>query len=550
MIEEKGAAQRLLFESEAKFRTVFEVSPQILIILDRSWGLIEANREFARRTGLSLAEASGRPIWEIFLDKPEEAEKLKAEMGEKGQVLGLEVSREEEGGRSFYLFYGKMLKLESQDYILGVFADISARKAAETERAHLLDKLSRSRRLEAMGQMASEVAHELNNILSGVIGYPQLLLEQSQNLDQSQRAFLEDTMDAGRRAASAVADLMTMASGVATSKVRLDLNEIFARFLASDSWRQGLKDLPSPPTVTTDLPPGGIYAEGSPVHLKKIGKSLMERALLSAAQKGKGGEIRLSAFYAQLSEKPSGTAAGFDNLKPGGHSQRFAAFRVEDNGPPIPKEDREGIFEPFYLEKEGAGALGLATAANAAREHGGGMEVAFSPGGTAYTLYFPAASPVSKPLVGKNGQSLERYRGSGQKILVVDDVDIQRKLAQKMLTALGYEPISVPSGEEAVKYMMDNQADLIVMDMIMRPGINGRESYEAILAFKPRQKAIIASGMAENEEVAKALALGASGFIMKPYTLEDISLAVWKALNDGGAGYAAEEAAGKGRDGP
>jgi CheY-like chemotaxis protein len=100
-----------------------------------------------------------------------------------------------------------------------------------------------------------------------------------------------------------------------------------------------------------------------------------------------------------------------------------------------------------------------------------------------------------------------------------------------MLTNLGYEPETAASGEESVEYLRVNDVDLVVLDMIMTPGINGRETYEAILAFKPGQRAIIASGMAETEEVEKAQALGASHFVSKPYTLEDIAGAVHRALH-------------------
>jgi DNA-binding NtrC family response regulator len=99
-----------------------------------------------------------------------------------------------------------------------------------------------------------------------------------------------------------------------------------------------------------------------------------------------------------------------------------------------------------------------------------------------------------------------------------------------MLATLGYTPFSVPSGEEAVDFLKKEDVDLVILDMIMTPGINGRETYGLIMEFKPHQKAIIASGMAETEEVAKAQAMGAGQFVNKPYTIEDIAAAVKKAL--------------------
>ena len=122
--------------------------------------------------------------------------------------------------------------------------------------------------------------------------------------------------------------------------------------------------------------------------------------------------------------------------------------------------------------------------------------------------------------------SIEDYMGSGELILVVDDVEEQREIASEMLRKLGYSVESAASGEEAVEYMENNTTDLIILDMIMEPGINGRETYENILKYHPNQKAIIASGFSETDDVKKAQELGAGKYIKKPYILEKIGLAV------------------------
>jgi CheY-like chemotaxis protein len=110
--------------------------------------------------------------------------------------------------------------------------------------------------------------------------------------------------------------------------------------------------------------------------------------------------------------------------------------------------------------------------------------------------------------------------------LVVDDEPQQRDIAARMLERLGYVPHAVSSGEEAVAYLQDKKVDLVMLDMIMDPGMNGRCTYEAILERHPGQKAIIASGYSENEEVAKALALGAGRLLKKPYSIHELAMAV------------------------
>ena len=132
------------------------------------------------------------------------------------------------------------------------------------------------------------------------------------------------------------------------------------------------------------------------------------------------------------------------------------------------------------------------------------------------------ATPLSRPI--------KDYEGSGETILVVDDVKNQRHISCKMLDALGYKTTAVSSGEEAVEYLENNAVDLLLLDMIMDPGINGRETFERVTKINPRQKSIIASGFAETKEVKGAQELGAGRFIKKPFTLENLGMAIKEEL--------------------
>jgi CheY-like chemotaxis protein len=159
------------------------------------------------------------------------------------------------------------------------------------------------------------------------------------------------------------------------------------------------------------------------------------------------------------------------------------------------------------------------------KDHHGYINVKSSVGnGTTFSLYFP----VTRKEISKDEApvSINDYMGRGESILVVDDVEEQREIATGILKKLGYAVQSVASGEEAVEYMQKNAADLIVLDMIMEPGINGRETYEQIIKLHPDQKAVIASGFSETDDVKQAQKLGAGKYIKKPYTLEKIGIAV------------------------
>ncbi|MDX2445958.1 MAG: response regulator [Desulfobacterales bacterium] len=121
---------------------------------------------------------------------------------------------------------------------------------------------------------------------------------------------------------------------------------------------------------------------------------------------------------------------------------------------------------------------------------------------------------------------IKDLKGKGEKILVVEDVDSQRDISCRMLETLGYKTKGISSGEEAVEFLKENTADLILLDMIMDPGINGRETYERIIKTHPNQKAIIVSGFAETDDVRQTQKLGAGKYIKKPLTLESLGLAV------------------------
>jgi two-component system cell cycle sensor histidine kinase/response regulator CckA len=126
---------------------------------------------------------------------------------------------------------------------------------------------------------------------------------------------------------------------------------------------------------------------------------------------------------------------------------------------------------------------------------------------------------------------IEQYMGKGESVLVVDDVAEQRDVASRLLARLGYEVHAVSSGEEAVEYLASNQADILVLDMIMEPGIDGLETYQRVLEINPTQKTIIVSGFSETDRVKEAHKLGAGAYVKKPYIMEKLGMAIRDELN-------------------
>jgi len=173
--------------------------------------------------------------------------------------------------------------------------------------------------------------------------------------------------------------------------------------------------------------------------------------------------------------------------------------------------------------------LGMSIVWGTVKDHNGYIDIESTEGkGTTFTLYFPITREemdIDKSLI-----SIEDYMGTGESILIVDDVEEQREIASGMLKKLGYSVKSVSSGEEAIEYMKDNSVDLLILDMIMDPGIDGLDTYKKILELYPKQKAIIASGFSETDSVKEAKKLGAGAYVKKPYVLEKIGLVVKEVL--------------------
>jgi CheY-like chemotaxis protein len=308
--------------------------------------------------------------------------------------------------------------------------------------------------------------------------------------------------------------------GVAVTEV-VNLNDIISEYLKSPE-HERLISFHAGVNVRTELEGDLLNTSGSPAHLSKIVMNLVSNA---AEAMPEGGKISISTENRYI-DRP---ITGYDHVEEGDYS----VLRVSDTGVGISKMDRERIFEPFYTKKvmgrSGTG-LGMAVVWGTVKDHKGYIDVQSAEGkGTTFTLYFP----VTRKELAKDKSllSIEDYMGKGESILVVDDVEEQRKIAYQILKKLGYSVTSVSSGEEAIDYMKNNSADLLILDMIMDPGIDGLETYKRILEFHPGQKAIIASGFSETNRVKEAQRLGAGKYIKKPYTLEKIGIAVKNELS-------------------
>jgi PAS domain S-box-containing protein len=398
---------------------------------------------------------------------------------------------------------------------LGFFTDVTDRRAAAIERQELENRLHRSEKMEALGLLAGGVAHDLNNILSGLVSYPELLLMDLPEKDPL-RGPIKTIEKSGKRAAAIVQDLLTLARrGVAVSQVT-SLNRIVSDYTQSPELEK-LKQYHPSVAIHVDLDDRLMDVKGSPVHLSKTVMNLVSNAA-EAADPAKG--FITLATRNQYVDRP---IRGYDEVEEGD----YAVLTVVDGGIGIAPEDLKRIFEPFYSKKvmgrSGTG-LGMAVVWGTVKDHNGYIDVVSTQGrGTAFTLYFPVTREARHANI--EDRSIQGLQGHGETILVVDDIPEQREIATRILTRLGYTVESVPSGEAAVEHMKTGRADLLILDMIMEPGMDGLDTFREILKTHPGQKAIITSGYSENDRVREAHRLGASQYVKKPYSIESIGMA-------------------------
>jgi CheY-like chemotaxis protein len=176
------------------------------------------------------------------------------------------------------------------------------------------------------------------------------------------------------------------------------------------------------------------------------------------------------------------------------------------------------------MGRSGTG-LGLAIVWGTVKDHNGHIDLQTEVGeGSTFTLYFPVTR--EQPTAPQEKEPIDRYMGRGESVLVVDDIAEQRDIASELLTRLGYRVAAVSGGEEAVKYLKEKGADILVLDMIMAPGIDGLETFRRALEINPRQKAILVSGFSQTERVREAQRLGAGAYVKKPYVIEKIGMAI------------------------
>jgi two-component system, cell cycle sensor histidine kinase and response regulator CckA len=514
-VNERKQVEKILMESEQKMKAILMASP-IGIGLINNGRLEWANDTLFTLTGYDKKALLEKEISLLYMNNAEFTRVNKELFTiDADSITHAETQWVKKDGTILDCVLGACAldhKDPSKGIILTVI-DISEAK-------ELQSKLMRAQKMEVIGTLAAGVAHDLNNILGGVVSYPELLIIDMPDSNPLKGPLLT-IKKAGEKAAAIVQDLLTLARRGVTINDVVNLNNIVTEFLKSPEY-ENIISFHSNIRVDINLDESLLNIIGSSFHISKIIMNLVSNSSEAMPQ---GGTILISTENQYL-DKP---VSGYENIREG----EYVTLTVSDTGEGIPEADLIKIFEPFYTKKKmgrsGTG-LGMTVVWGTVKDHKGYVDIRSKENqGTTITLYFPASreSTAAK----KISMPIDLYMSKGESILVVDDVEEQRVVLSQILNKLGYRVTAVTGGEEAVEYLKNSSADLIVLDMIMEPGINGLETYKQILETRPGQKAIIASGFSETEHVKETLRLGALAYVKKPYNIENIGWAIRDALD-------------------
>ncbi len=518
LLDALDEANATIRSREKEVSSILENNPAAILLIhqrDRriSWGNTNALKTVERSQG----EITGHPCHELIC--PEGGERCPA-VDERliGQTVESMIRRRD-GTLLPILKSVARITYQGEPHLLAAFFDISAQKQME-------GALRQAQKMETVGLLAGGVAHDLNNMLTALVSYPDLILMQLGG-DHALEKPLKTLKSSAQKAAAMVEDLLTLArrSVAATEIVRT--NELVRLYFSSPEHAR-LVDLHPQLSFELHLSRDEMDVKASPVQFAKMLMNLVGNA--AEATEGPGKVVVSTA--GRVLETP---LDGYERVPPG----EYVVLSVSDTGKGIPVDDLPRIFEPFYTKKSmgrsGTG-LGMTIVWNALKDMEGYIDIKTGPGiGTTFELYLPV-SPLPAAGQGTPRESAEDcWPGNGERILVVDDMPEQREVAREILERLGYRVETAAGGEEAVQILARTSVDLVLLDMILGSGPDGLDTYRAILETRPGQKALLVSGFAETARVFEALNLGAAGYLKKPYTFRSLGRTVRTALARGDA---------------
>jgi PAS domain S-box-containing protein len=515
---ENKKTRQALQESEERLRIVFETFPDPVTIIQAEDGrCIDVNSAFTRVTGWTYDEVVGKTAADLDIwHDPQQRGKLTAGIAEHGRVQNLETQFRLKDGRLITaLISAVLIILHDKPHILTITRDISELKAAQQEREQLKTRLIQAQKMEAIGTLAGGIAHDFNNILGAIIGYAEMALYDTQK-GSMEHYNIEQVLKAGHRAKDLVKQILAF-----SRKSEQDKKIILLPPIIKEVLKLLRASLPTTIEIETHIEPSldAIFADPTQIH-----QVMMNLCTNSAhAMADKGGRLKINLQNANLDAK----TAGFADLDPG----PYVKLSISDTGCGMDAATMQRIFDPYFTTKEqdkGTG-MGLAVVHGIVKGHGGGICVQSAVGeGTCFDIFFPV---IRKKIISKT-EEIKALPTGNETILFIDDEQPLIELGKNMLKKLGYRVETRTLPMEAIQVFEDapDKFDLVISDMTM-PTMTGVNLAKQLMKIRPEIPVIICTGYSEQIDETRAKQLGIKGFLMKPFTIRELSKTVRKVLD-------------------
>jgi len=509
-ISELKTAEASIRAVEERFRLAFHTSPDSINLNRVSDGMfIDINQGFTDLTGYTREDVIGKTSLEINIWKdPDDRKRLVDSLLTTGFVKNLEAQFVRKNGElGVGLMSACTLSINDENIILSVTRDITEKKQAEEATEKLQKQLVQAQKLEAIGSLAGGIAHDLNNLLSPILGYSELLLFDNAANDPFKEK-LEHIIKAGKGARDLVRQLLAFSRKQTLEFSSMDINETLAGFekFLRRTIRENIEiDIVRSPHVRP------IMAD-----IGQIEQVIMNLAVNASDAMPDGGKLTIETSLVELDENYAKTRSG---VKPG----EYVMLTFSDTGCGMDEEVRLQIFEPFFTTKGNQGTgLGLATVYGIVKQHRGNIWVYSEPGkGTTFKVYLPLSDNIryKKKTIQKDSMDLV----GSETILVVEDNEQVRDIVCSILERYGYNVLAAENVAQARKAMAlpKESVDLLLTDVIM-PDMNGKELYSELVQDFPTLKVIYMSGYTDNVIVHHGVLDGGVQFIQKPFTAQSI----------------------------
>ena len=503
-ISEKKRTQKALHESEKRFSLIFDTSPDSILITNLETGtILDANKAFIEFSGLKKNEIIGKTTKKIgILKNDKQRSAFIARLKKKGYYENLEAKLFLNNKSIFTLVSSSLLQLEGIPHVISIIRDISDRKDLEVQ-------IRQRQKMDSIGTLAGGIAHDFSNLLSGIMGYLELVSIEQKNLSNNQKNNIANALISSKRAAKLIRQLQTLTKSSSSNPLNINIYEV-----VQDVFNK-LEQTTNPLIEKKiDFADNKVFVQGYEDELHRVFMNLGMNAIQAIEDKGASSGSFIKFRVAQKTH------------------DGYLHFCFQDTGCGMTREVKEKAFDPMFSTKEmgnkkGQG-LGLAMVYYIiTKKHNGSIDIETKEGkGTTFHIYLPVATKVISEIK-KEQQSKE----SSKTILVIEDEDMVRDMAVKALKSFGYNTLEAYDGEIGLGIYKKNYRliDAVLLDIIM-PKMSGTQTFKQMLKINPNVKVIIASGHVTNQDQKKMFAK-ACAYLDKPYQIMELKHALQSILD-------------------